>query len=294
LAALALVLIGCAGPAARSSSSTSTPPSSPPVGGPTSTPGPVGAIDHSTAATDVILRYEEGGGFVPVEWTASAVPIFTLYGDGTIIFRNPRQAPLPVVGSIVPFHPLRTAKMDEAQIQSLLEFAIGGGGLGTARPNYPNDLVADASSAVFTVNAGGLTKQVTVYALGLETDRVPDPIARKAFLRLRERLSDIDQGGTIKTDVYAPDRYRAIILEGQPGAQGQKAWPWPDISPSEFVPDSDPNASQLRARVVRAADIERLGINPYQGGFVGLPLADPADGQTYTLTVRPLLPDDTP
>ena len=297
LAALVLAIAACVGPSA-SPLATGTPaasagPSSPPSGAPTSSPRAFGAIEHATGATDVLLRYEEGGGFVPVEWTAASAPIFTLYGDGTIIFRNLNRAPPPAVGSTRPFQPFRTARMNEEQIQALLEYALGIGGLETARTTYANDRVADASTATFSVNAGGLAKTVSVYALGIDVPDGPDLPARAAFGRLRDHLVDIDQGGSIKTDVYAPDRYRATLLEGQAGAADQKPWPWKDIKPTDFVADGDPNAIQLPARVLTAADAALLGITPFEGGFVGLPLAGPADGKLYSLSLRPLLPDET-
>ena len=182
--------------------------------------------------------------------------------------------------------------MNEEQIQTLLEFALGEGGLGAARAEYLDMMVSDASTAVFTVNAGGLAKTVSVYALGLELDGTADLLARKTLAKLRDHLVDIDQGGSIKTDVYAPERYRAILLEGQPGAPDQKAWPWPDVKTAEFVSNGDPNAFQMPARVMTAAEIEALGIEPFQGGFIGLPLAGPGDGKFYSLSVRPLLPED--
>ena len=241
----------------------------------------------------MVLRYEEGGGMTIAGWSAASAPGFTLYGDGTIVFRNLNQDPIPAIGSVIPFHPFRTAKMNEEQIQQLLEFALGEGGLGAARPNYPNDMVTDLTTAVFTINAGGLTKTVSVYALDYQAEMVPDLLARKTFIKLRDRLVDIDRGGSIATAVYAPDRYRAILLEGQPGAPDQKAWPWKDIKTGEFVGNGDPNAFQVPARVITRADVELLGIAPYEGGFTGLPLAGPGDGKFYSLFLRPLLPEDT-
>jgi hypothetical protein len=183
--------------------------------------------------------------------------------------------------------------MNEEQMQTLLAFALNEGGLGAARAEYTDMMVSDASTAVFTVNAGGLAKTVSVYALGFDAPDVPDRLARQTLGALRDHLVDIDQGGSIKTDVYAPDRYRAVLLEGQAGAPDQKAWPWPDVKPAEFVANGDPNALPLPARVMTAAEIEALGIKPFEGGFVGLPLAGPGDGKFYTLSVRPLLPEDT-
>ncbi|MEO8438237.1 MAG: hypothetical protein ABI562_07230 [Chloroflexota bacterium] len=291
LAALLLIVSACTGSAPSGPPTASVGPSSPPSGSPSSSPS-VGAIEHATGATDVVLRYEESGGLMMPGYTAAQAPIFTLYGDGTIIFRNPTKDLPPAVGSVMPFQPFRTAKMDEPQIQSLLEFAIGPGGLGAARADYPNNMVMDAPSAIFTIAAGGVTKTVTVAALGIDNDQVPDLLARKAFVALRDHLVDIDDGGSIKTDLYAPERYRAILLEGQPGAPDQKAWPWKDIKPSDFVNDGAPDVLPLPARVMTVAEIEGLGIAAYQGGFAGLPLAGPGDGKFYSLNVRPLLPDD--
>jgi hypothetical protein len=240
----------------------------------------------------VILRYDEGGGFLMPAYTAAQAPAFTLYGDGTLIFRPVKADPLPAVGSVSPFDSFRTARMSEDQIQTLLDYVLNEGGLGAARAEYMDMMVSDASTAIFTVNAGGLAKTVSVYALGHDSPEVPDLQIRKVLATLRDRLLDIDHGGTVKTDVYLPERYRAILLEGEPGAPDQKAWPWPEVKPAEFVSNGDPNAMPLPARVMTPAEIEALGIKPFEGGFVGLPLTGPGDGKFYTLSVRPLLPDD--
>jgi len=76
-----------------------------------STPGTVGAIEHKTGPTDVILRYNEDGGFVMPAYTAAQAPAFTLYGDVTLIFRPTKVEPLPAVGSVERFRPYRAAKM---------------------------------------------------------------------------------------------------------------------------------------------------------------------------------------
>jgi hypothetical protein len=264
-------------------------------GSPTEAPSDTPAsetLDHPTGPTDVVLRFEEGGGFVMPAFLATQAPHFTLYGDGTIVFRNPMLDPLESSGSIFPMRPFRTAKLTEDQVQDLLVTALGEHGLGIARPEYRNDLVADAATAVFTVNAGGVNKTVSIYALGLEMENDPDAAARAAFTKLRDRLLDIDAGGAFESAEYVPERYRGILLEGQPGAPDAKAWPWPDIKPSDFVTNADPNAFQLPARVMTPEEVAALGIEPFTGGFQGLTLIDPDDGKFYTFSLRPLLPDE--
>ena len=286
-AALVVLVAACGSSTPSGSPGASAPPS----GAPSSTPI-LGPIDHATGSTDVILRLEESGGFVPQAFLATQAPIFTLYGDGTIIFRSPRLDPPPAVGSARPLRPFRIAHLSEAQIQATLALAVGEGGLGTARPNYPNDRVADASTAVFTLVAGGIRKTVSVYALGLEMDGVPDALPRAAFAKLAEHLGDFDLRESIRTDVYAPERYRGILLDGQAGDPGVKRWPWADLKPTDFVVPADANAAQLPVRVLTVAQVEALGIQPYQGGIQGPTLIGP-DGRFYAFSLRPLLPEES-
>ncbi len=240
----------------------------------------------------MILRYDQVGGFVPPSFFASQAPIFTLYGDGTVIFRNPMADPPPAVGGAMPNRPFRTARLTEDQIQETLIMAIGVGGLGTARLDYPNDMIADASTALFTIRAGGLDKTVSVYALGLDVPGVPDAGARAAFNLLAQRLSDFDRGGTIPTDEYAPERYRGILLEGFPGEIPPKAWPWADLKPADFVAPADPNALSFPTHTLTPAQVEALGIQPFKGGMQNVSIASPDKRVLYSLAVRPLLPDD--
>jgi hypothetical protein len=287
-------LFALVGACSGAPASGSPPGSVPPSGGPASTPGPStgdsAKIDHATGATDIVLRYDEGGGFMGPGYLATSAPIFTLYGDGTVIFRDPRQAPLPPVGDVRPQRPFRTARLSEEQIQSTLVFAIGEGGLGTARLEYGNDQIADASTATFTLNAGGLTKTVSVYALGLDVPGMKDVPQRAAFARLADRLRTFDGNGAILTQEFAPERYRGILFGDQPADPGAKPWPWADVKPSDFVVAAGPGGGQP-THVLTVAQAEALGIEPYRGGVQGLTLAGP-ERKFYAFLLRPLLPDE--
>jgi hypothetical protein len=289
--ALAILIAACSVAGGPSPTPASPGSSAAPSVAPAATSDP-DAIEHKTGATDILLRYEEGGGFIMPAFTAAAVPHFTLYGDGTVIFRNPMAEPPPAESSIFRMNPLRTAKLSEDQIQELLLLALGEGGLAVARPNYTNDMIADASTAVFTIEAGGLKKTVSIYALGLEMEGVADGPARAAFKKLADRLTDFDQGGTIATDVYQPEAYRGVLFEA-PGIEATdvRDWPWPDINPSDFTPDPDPNANQFPHRRMTIEEVDVLGIKDYQGGFQNLVLKS-SDGKTWTFSLRPLLPGE--
>jgi hypothetical protein len=289
--AIAILIAAC-----TAGGGTSAPPPGgasgpPPSVAPTGTPA-ADAIGHKTGATDILLRYEEGGGFIMPAFTAAAVPHFTLYGDGTVIFRNPMLEAPAAEGSVFKMNPLRTAKLSEEQIQDLLKLALTEGGLAAARPEYRNDMVADAGTAIFTIEAGGLKKTVSVYALGLEQEGMIDGPARATFKRLADRLTDFDQGGSIKTDIYQPPAYRGVLFEA-PGIEAPdvRNWPWADLTPAYFKPDADPNGNQFPHRKMSIEEVELLGIKDYQGGLQNAVLMDP-DGKPYTFSLRPLLPGE--
>ncbi len=250
------------------------------------------AIDHATGATDVVLRYEEGGGFVMPAFAATTAPIFTLYGDGTVIYRDPMDEAPPAEGPIMRQNPFRTAKLSEEQVQDLLLFALREGGLATAKPNYENPLVADAGTTVFTVKAGGVEKTVSIYALGMEGQDVPDLPARAQFTALAERLRNLDQDGAFPTDPWTPTQYRAILMDdgGFPGPE-PVAWPFEDLTPDDFVADPNNPNMGFPARVMSAEEVAALGLEGVEGGMMGMTLVGP-DNTTYSFSLRPLLPDE--
>lgn len=290
--AIAIIVAACSSTGGSASQPPSGAPSVEPSSAPSASPD-VDAIDHPTGATDVILRYEEGGGFMMASYAATMVPHFTLYGDGTVVFRDPTIEFPPMEGTVGKMNPLRTAKLTETQIQDLLRFALGEGGLAVARPEYRNDMIADASTAIFTVQAGGLTKTVSVYALGLDVEGLADGPARAAFAKLAETLTSIEEGGVVSASDYVPTAYRGILFEGagvvEPGAV---EWPWDDIAPADFAPDADPNGLQFPHRTLTPDEVDALGYTGYDGGLQNVTLIAPDDA-VYSFSLRPLLPDET-
>ena len=154
-------------------------PSGQPSDAPAS-PSDVGALEHPTGATDVILRYDVGGGMMIAGWTASQAPIFTLYGDGTLIFRNPAQEAASDAGFVLLSNPLRTARLSEEQIQEAARLRPRGRrSRGRPGPVRQPDGDRRRRRTTFTINAGGVKKAVSIYALGIEdAPGVPDIQAR--------------------------------------------------------------------------------------------------------------------
>jgi hypothetical protein len=291
---VALVAAAC-GSAAVASPPPSTGPS--PSSGPAITPEPSG-VDHPTGATDVVLRMDVGGGFMPIDFAASQAPTFTLFGDGRIVFQPKLEVfPQPDSSGITRFPAWRTGQLDGGQIEELLTFALGPGGLGTARDSYIEGGIADAANTIFTINAGGLTKTVLVNAIEMEPSGGPDDAARQALKRLADRLSDFDAGGTLASEAYAPTSYRAVLVEREPDPaipQPTAApWPWPALKLTDFPTDvNGVGGQQFPHRTLTTDEVGALGLGDVGGVIQGLTLKGP-DGKTYSLILRALLPDET-
>src|SRR3712207_9459767 len=95
LAAMALLAVACTSTGAPAGSLSANPSGSP-AGSPGASPSPAtGVLEHPTGKDDIILRYDEGGGFVIPSFLASRTPYFTLYGDGTVVFQPFKDEPPP-------------------------------------------------------------------------------------------------------------------------------------------------------------------------------------------------------
>jgi hypothetical protein len=263
---------------------------------PTSTTAPTtlpGALAHPTGAREVILRFDEAGGFVPVEWMAAHVPYFTLYGDGRVVFVSTSSTVEPTPDGVVTGMPIRTAVLSEQQIQDLLVLALRDGGLAAARTDYQNPLVADAPTTEFEVHADGDSKTVSIAALGMEGEPGPDTAIKAAFLKLAGLLRDFDKGGTLGSAAYAPTAYRGVLNDAS-GAQGVRIrdWPWANLAPTDFTLPADPNVLQLRTRVLTPAEAGAIGVEGFENGIVGGVFLRGSDGRLYSLALRPLLPDE--
>ena len=248
---------------------------------PTGSPADVGALEHPTGATDIVLRYDVGGGFMIAGFAAVAGADLHAVRrrDGRLPEHDPGAAARPGQRHRAA---IRSGSRSSARRRSRTcsSSPSANGGLGAAREQYDNPMITDVGTTTFTIDAGGVKKDVNIYALGMETEGVPDMPARRAFNELATRLSDFDQGGAIVTDVYAPTAYRGILMDGTGMVDpGVIAWPWTDIAPTDFKGPADPNAFQLAhadadARGGRRA---RRSTDP-EGGFQGLLISGP-DGK---------------
>jgi hypothetical protein len=243
------------------------------------------SISHATGAADVLLRMESGGGFVPVEFIATSAPSFTLYGDGTVVFRDPAATPPAGEGNVSRLAPFQTIRLDEEGIQALLADAIGRGGLGIAAGPYMGQ-GADLPSTTFRIMADGQTKEVSITPLSPEMH--PQDVGIVTQLAALAQRFDGFAALVAGEQVYAPAAYRGILMSVDQPFGPVLDWPWPAIKPAEFVSGDN---EFLKVRTLSPADVAALGIPGAEGGFTGLTLKA-ADGKLYSLSLRPLLPDE--
>ncbi|MEX0990504.1 MAG: hypothetical protein WEA54_04720 [Actinomycetota bacterium] len=249
-------------------------------------------IDHPTGAGDLVLRVSTEGGFVPVDYALSAVPGFSLMGDGTMIVTGPQIEIYPPPAMT----PLVQRSIDEAGVQAILQRAEAAGLLGQDR-SYTSMQVTDAPTTTFTVVAGGKAHVVSVYALGIGDDASgmseSERRDRRALGDLQNDLFDLQRwlpDGSIGPEVpFTPAAVRLFVGRYRGDAQvPQESVPWPLDEPlSEIAVTPVPGG--FSCGVVEGANLEAV-----------LPELDRAttltpwvsDGRRSALIPRPMLPDE--
>jgi len=232
----------------------------------------------------VVLRMHVGGGFVPVSVALLETPTFTLYADGTAIFRPSTggtfDAPAPLV----------RAELSDEQVAALLAFAAGPGGLADAAEQYSDMLVSDAPTTVFTIDTPELSKTVSVYALGLEQPQggpnaeILDRLAALAST-LGAFEQQVDAGNVESAALYEPLSYLATFTPDYEGNTAQPAvWPF-DIAVPELPADGS-----FPTLVLTPDQVAQVTTVP-SGGVGDLYYVDAAD-RTFHVAIRPLLPDE--
>ena len=274
-------LAACSAAAGPSASPGGTPN---PTTAPTPSPTAPSGLEHPTGARDIVLRFEESGGFVPIEYNATYAPSFTLYGDGTLVFKDP-YAPAPETNdNVVRAVPFMIAKLDEASIQALLEEALGTGGLAIAQGPYMCNC-ADIPTSTFTIVIGGKTKQVSVMGMSPDVHDQDKQIvtALAAFAEKLRTFADV----LGNEQPYVPAGYRGILIEVEQPAGPVVAWPWPDLTPADFTSGEN---EFFKTRDMTPAEVESLGIKDVTGGMIGVSVG--SQDKVYTFSLRPLLPDE--
>jgi hypothetical protein len=236
---------------------------------------------------------DQGGGHMIFGFALTQAPIFTLYGDGTFILRQSVDPEVPMSQGFPRF---LHGRMTQEYVQALLRHALGAGRLLNAREEmYFSNSCADCGTTIFTINAAGISKVVTVDALSQVEETGPDAVDRRGFVQLAQTLADLEadarSGELGEIVLYDPDLYRVLLFEAfVDPVEEPLSWPWPNIAAADFEPPAEEFG--VPSLVMTRDDVALLLEVP-SGGHPGL-WVEEADGTRWQIGVRPLLPDEVP
>ncbi len=116
---------------------------------------------HPTGGSDLVLRIDVGGGFVPVEYNLTQTPTFSLFGDGRVIVTGPMIEiwPQPAMPN------LQQTIISQETMDKLLS-AAKEAGLFANDVDYGIPGITDVATTTITINADGKSYESNIYALG--------------------------------------------------------------------------------------------------------------------------------
>ena len=283
-------------------------------GGPGTSPDPGGSGDggdaeHPTGSDEAIFIIDFEGGFVPVQFHATATPVFVLLGDGRVIVQGMQTLEYP--GPALP--PLMGRTLTEEGIQQVLR-AIGDTNLFTSDLDLRGaaNFVADAPDTVFILNGGGQEVTVSVYGLGTLApgQDMPPGIssaevqAHAVLQQLHEQMLALETwlpAGAWEDEgwqPYEPGAFRLYVRDvtGQPIERGDlpeevRTWPT-DADPAAFGEEQAFFGDGTRCGVVEGqeAAIWLEELSSANQLTLWAPSADP--DARFSVAPRPLLPHE--
>jgi len=300
LAALAASVVVACGSATRpaSASPASPPASSVPASAPPSA-SPTGQPAATPATATALLKVTSEGGFINPEATLNALPIVEVLSDGRILTPG-------AVDSIAPAPLLPTVDVRDTGPTGAAAIlaAIRNAGLdrpATGAPGVPGDSGTDIFAV--TIDGQKTDTRLSGGAPGVGGPGGPglggsaDPGRAAAFDLLNRLLDPAQTWGAAAAPVtkLAPAGYRIYVIPGAPNtepatAQTPIAWPLSTglaAFGTAAVPDR--GIAGLRQGVVLGADATTLG--PILANAT-TETAFTSGGTSWTLAVRPLLPDE--
>jgi hypothetical protein len=300
LAASVVIVVGCGG----GPSPTSAPPASAPGSvAPSSIPsGSEPPASPATATPTVFLKVTSEGGFINPAATLNALPIVEVLTDGRILTPG-------AVAAIAPAPLLPTVDVRDAGAKGATAIlaAIQQAGLdrpAAGEPAIPGDLGTTIFSV--TIDDETIDTRLAGGGPGVGGPGGPgvggsaDPGRAAAFALLDRLVDPTEAWGNASAPIasrYVPAGYRVFVIPGAPSSDPAAVQPpvaWPLSTPLDAfgtaaVPDR--GIAGLRQGVVLGADAATLG------PILARATAETtftSGGRSWTLSVRPLLPDELP
>jgi hypothetical protein len=270
---LGLIVVACGSddtePASPSPEST-LPPADDPAG-----------YQHPTGADEVIVSYEEVGGFTTREFAFQRTPNVLLAGDGRAFSPGAQIEIYP--GPLLPAVQVWT--MSEEQVQEVLGSADSAGLLADIEYDQPTN-IADATTAVVAINVNGASYVHEAYALGVGdgpggAESSPERQALLDFVGQLTDLANSAAGGDVV--LYEPEVFAIEAL----AVDDLSAYGTEGIEPTVVDWPADASvrlADASSCTVVPADEVEDVFASANQLTFFD------DGGVIYQVLVRPVLP----
>jgi len=257
-------------------------------GGGSGSPSGPGTILYPTGADRLVLRIDQGGGFINPQVTISQIPLISLFGDGLLITPGAQA-------EIYPGPALPTVVQERLTPDAIQRVLIAARDAGLFESRHLSG-VPDTGTTTFTVVANGQTTVTTMGGLGMSASGSSDDQARQELQAFEAKVMDLGwlpPGSISDQGTYRPTALRVYVSEYQP-SQGLHETPvaWPLDPPLATFGDPVAQGGLMGTRcgAVTGSDLGTL-----------LPLAEKANeltpwtsgGARYALRFRPLLPDES-
>jgi hypothetical protein len=238
-----------------------------------------------------VLRVGQVGGYTTPGAAAGRLPMVSVYADGRVFGMGPVAAIYP--GFAWPN--LQVRQIPVEQVQDLVDRALAAGVADTTDPGSPP--LADVTTTRFTLVTAEERFVREVYALsegvGAEGFSDEQRAVRAELLSLRDQLQDVAQPYDGSPAIYEPPIVAAVVTPWRAPEDDDSgmrfdgppmAWPGPPLPGEPIGPDVGcVVATGEEATAVRAAAGRATVLTPWET----------PDGALWSVTFRPLLPDES-
>ena len=244
-------------------------------------------------ARDVlVLRYEcVSGPITAPRDRACFGPTFSLYGDGTVIFRRAPIPELPEVGGALLYPPYQRAvltRVAAAELYTAASQVLRAVAAKPAPPADPNAPIGDPFYYdTFFVLIDGRPLTVAPGQGPVPPAHVSTPELGPLTRTLEGYFPD-NADLTAPMDPWSPDRFLTSVGPGSglPTAD----WPWPDLAPDDFA--APPGSTDAGGPQVLDQAHAALAGGMNSGGLSGLWVRGPDGTGAYSVSMRALMPDE--
>ncbi|MGV9979982.1 hypothetical protein ACWDUH_20125 [Micromonospora wenchangensis] len=243
------------------------------------------AAPTSLPANVPVLRIDQTGGFVRPETNVTRLPSVSVYADGRVITQGPTVLSYP--GPALPNVQVRT--ISKAEVAKLVEQARAAG-VGSA-VDVGTPKITDVTTTRFTIRETVGSEQLEVYALGEATgpEAGLTPAQQAAREKLRTFADKLTDPGSAATQPYQPTAIAAVagpwVATPETAKQPRMEWPGPVLPGASLGEGLD-----LGCVTVTGAAVQQLIAT---AGKANAATPWTSGGKPWTVTLRPLLPDET-